>query len=96
MFPKDINNDKEKNTMLDEKNKKPEELSDEQMDGVTGGGFYGASTVDPLKKPRKCINPNCNVMLPYNYPTTLCKNCMLKQKESNVDFSPFDPKPINH
>ncbi len=67
--------------MSDEKKIKTDELSDEQMDKVTGGvTTYG----DPAKKPRKCANPTCNTYLPYNYPSNLCKKCL----ESAAEDSP--------
>lgn len=78
--------------MLDEKKVKSEELSDDQLDQVTGGISYTAPALDPLKKSRKCINPNCNVMLPYDYPNVLCKKCLLASKGDNANSFPSGPK----
>ena len=58
--------------MPDEQKIKAEELSDEQMNEASGGG---STAGDPTKKPKKCANPNCQTMLPYNYPSDLCQKC---------------------
>ena len=80
--------------MPDEKKIKTEELSDEQMDQVTGGGCYTAPTIDPRKKTRRCANPNCNATLPFDYQHTYCKKCLLTFGEGTPkSFSP--PKPID-
>lgn len=64
--------------MSDEIKIKTEELPDEQMNKASGGGPLVG---DPSKLPRKCANPNCNVILPYDYPDALCKNCQAAASE---------------
>ena len=59
--------------MSDEKKIKAEELSDEQLNEAAGGS--APTSGDPTKKPKKCANPNCDTMLPYDYPDTYCNNC---------------------
>lgn len=77
--------------MIDEKKVKPEELSDEQLDQVTGGGFHGVPTVDPAKRSKTCIK--CNAVLAPSYPNTLCPKCLQKNKGDNSFTS--GPKPID-
>ena len=67
--------------MSDDKQIKTEELSDEQMNEAAGGG---PTAGDPTNKPKKCANPNCSTMLPYNYPSDLCQKCLKAASEDGV------------
>ena len=75
--------------MPDEKNKKTEEPSDEQMDRVTGGGG-NAPTGDPGKD-KICANPACNERLPSSWPNKLCKKCL---EASGGGSDPSTPSPF--
>ena len=73
--------------MANEKKIKAEELSDEQLNEATGGSAPTAG--DPSKKSRKCANPNCDTMLPYDYPDKYCSKCKsagLGNLSSHVGF----------
>ena len=56
--------------MSNEKKTNAEELVDEQVNEAAGG-VVGSWT----SKSKKCANPNCTNVLPYNYSDSLCPKC---------------------
>ncbi len=70
--------------MKDEKKINAEELSDEQLNEAAGG------SAPALGKEGKRCN-NCGKKLPYNYPGSLCKNCL---ESSDGTDAPADSHPF--
>ena len=62
--------------MADEKKIAAEELTDEELDGASGGadfGFIGNTHQSDGK--RKCANPACSTPIPKNPRSIYCKTC---------------------
>jgi len=60
--------------MPEEKKTNTAELSDEQMDRVTGGGL-NVPTGNPGNE-RRCANPNCREKLAEGYTASVCPKCI--------------------